>query len=225
MCRDNPSVKMHRQSNVGAATSLVTPARHHRKSRNSWQIKGAHIMLFDTIPKDSLWAMVIAVVATAVVILAINYLAEYRDWKFEKQIEYEAALNSEGKDAVKPVLNFSWLYAVAIVASFAIVSVVAVFIVPLAVKFFVYDPELAVEPATYFFIAVVVTACLALFFDKKIARPAIDSIFKARESAAEDIVIADLEKKFQAGAVAGLSQEAQVKLMAAIAEALKSQKP
>lgn len=178
-------------------------------------------MIFDTISQDALIAMIIAIVVTAVAFLVINYLAEYRDWKYNKQLEYEADLNKLGKDAKKPDLHFSTVYILTLVVSLAFISIIAVFTVPLLVKFFVYDPALQAEFTTYFFVAVLFVAVLALFFDKAICRPVADGYFKAKESELEDVVIAELEQKFQSGN-GSLSNEAQAKLLEAINSALRN---
>lgn len=206
-----------------AASLAVAPARHLSKLTGvSVGTIGASVMIFDTISQDALTAMIIAIIVTALAFLAINYLAEYRDWKYKHQLEYEDALNKLGNKAVKPDLNFSSIYVVSLIVSMVLVSVIAAFTVPLAVKFFVYDPELAAEPTTYFFVSIVFVSIFALFVDKTICRPVADGSFKAKESQVEEQVIADLERKFQNGNVP-LSNEAQARLLAAIAEALKKQ--
>lgn len=210
---------------VGAInTWIVTPARHIPKLAKVSAATGASIiMLFDTIPQDNIVAMVIAIAVTGIAFLAINYLAEFRDWKYKHQLEYEEQLNKLGGKAVKPNLSFSYIYIISLLVSLALVGVIAVFFVPILVKSFVFDPTLVNEPTTYFTVALIFTSVFALFVDKKICRPLADGSFKAKESELEDKVIEDLEAQFQNGGTVGLSSEAQAKLMAAIAEALKKQ--
>lgn len=153
---------------------------------------GVDIIIFDTLTQDVLIAMFIAIGVTAFAMLVINYLAEYRDWKYKKQVEYVKALEEDAEKAVKPDMAFSKIYIITLGVSLVFVTIVSAFLTPYIVGFIAPESE----AIAYFFGGIVVTGAMALYLDKNIARAVADGSFKQKEVKAEEAVIKALEDKF-----------------------------
>jgi len=153
---------------------------------------GVEIIIFDTLTTDMLIAMVIAIILTAAIMLVINYLVEYRDWKYKKLVEYATALKTDAESAVKPVTAFSKVYIATLGVSLVLASFISAFITPLVVDVLSSAPE----PYMYFFAGIIVTGVMALYLDRKVARAVADGTFKQKEIKMEEAIIQNLEDKF-----------------------------
>ena len=160
---------------------------------------GVNLMLgIENLAMESAIAMVVAIVLAPLAVLVINYLLEYRDWKDDQNKAYIDELKSAlaaGEDKPeRPDVAFSRVYICALAVSVVIASVLSFFIVPtLTGRVFGGDAEMC----HYFAVGFCVSAVLALYLDKRLARATADGTIKNKELKAEECIVETLEGKFQ----------------------------
>lgn len=144
-------------------------------------------------------AMVVAIVLVPLVILVINYLLEYRDWKDDQNTKYieelKEALATNTEKPAKPVTEFNKVYIYSLVVSVLLASIIGYFLVPQITEFVMRDA--VAEPAHYFAVGAVFSGIITLYLDKKVARSIADGTLKQKELEFEEELASTLESKFQ----------------------------